>query len=183
MIRRLVRAVRILARDGRIPWWLRWLAAVGLLPVPGPFDEAVLVLVGAILYVFHRDSLRDAWDQAHGEAEVAAAAAIFDERGRILLVLERERWAYPGGHLEPGETPEQAAVREAREESGVEIELGPRLTTRKWPDGFVLHVFAATISDGEPHAPPGVREVAWFEPNELPEPQSRALETLPAVLA
>ena len=113
---------------------------------------------------------------------IAASVAIFDERGRILLVLERERWAYPGGRLEPGETPEQAAVREAREEMGVEVELGERLCTREWPDGFVLHVFAATIAAGEPHAPRGVREVRWFESSDLPRPQSRALETLPAVL-
>jgi ADP-ribose pyrophosphatase YjhB (NUDIX family) len=111
-------------------------------------------------------------------AEVAASAAIFDERGRVLLVLEREEWAYPGGRLEPGETPEQAAVREAREEAGVEIDLGDLICTREWPDSFVLHVFAATIADGEPHAPSGVREVGWFDPAELPSPRSRALETL-----
>ena len=183
MIRRLVRAVRILATDGRIPWWLRGLAAFGLLPVPGPFDEAVLVLVGAILYVFHRDSLSEAWQQARSPAESAAAVAIFDERGRILLVLERELWGYPGGRLEPGETPEQAAVREAREEVGVEVGLGRRLATREWSDGFVLHVFAAVILNGEPHASAGVREVGWFDPRESPEPASRALETLPELIA
>jgi len=43
---------------------LRGLAALGLLPVPGPLDEAVLVLVGAILYGFYREPLRDAWRQA-----------------------------------------------------------------------------------------------------------------------
>ncbi len=64
MIRRLIRAVKILARDGRIPWPLRGLAALGLLPVPGPLDEAVLALVGAILYGFYREPLRDAWRQA-----------------------------------------------------------------------------------------------------------------------
>ena len=63
-MRRLIRAVRILARDGRIPRPLRWLAAVGLLPVPGPFDEAVLLLVAALLFGFHREPLRDAWRQA-----------------------------------------------------------------------------------------------------------------------
>jgi hypothetical protein len=64
VIRRLIRAVTILARDGRIPKPLRGLAAVGLLPVPGPFDEAVLILVGAVLYAFYRESLRDSWRQA-----------------------------------------------------------------------------------------------------------------------
>ncbi len=66
MMRRLIRAVRILARDGRIPRPLRWLAAVGLLPVPGPFEEAVLLLVAALLFGFHREPLRDAWRQAAG---------------------------------------------------------------------------------------------------------------------
>jgi ADP-ribose pyrophosphatase YjhB (NUDIX family) len=113
---------------------------------------------------------------------IAAAVAIFDERGRVLLVLERDAWGYPGGRLEPGETPEEAAVREAREETGIEVELGERLLTREWPDGFVLHVFAATIESGEPYAPDGVREVGWFDPGDLPSPRSRALETLADVL-
>jgi hypothetical protein len=64
VIRRLIRAVKILALDGRIPWPLRGLVAFGLLPVPGPLDEAVLVLVGAILYGFYREPLRAAWRQA-----------------------------------------------------------------------------------------------------------------------
>ncbi len=68
MMRRLFRAARILARDGRIPRPLRWLAAVGLLPVPGPFDEAVLLLVAALLFGFHREPLRDAWRQASRRA-------------------------------------------------------------------------------------------------------------------
>jgi hypothetical protein len=69
VIRRTIRAVRILATDGRIPWWLRGLAAFGLLPIPGPVDEAVLVLVGAVLYVLHRDSMQDAWRQAASKAQ------------------------------------------------------------------------------------------------------------------
>ena len=61
--RRLIRAVAILARDGRIPRPLRGLVAFGLLPVPGPFDEAVLLLVGLVVWLFYRDSLRGAWEQ------------------------------------------------------------------------------------------------------------------------
>lgn len=48
-------------RDDRIPRPLKWLAAFGLLPVPGPFDEAVLILVAALLFAFRRDALREAW--------------------------------------------------------------------------------------------------------------------------
>lgn len=59
--RRLIRAVKILARDGRIPKPLRGLAAFGVLPIPGPVDEAVLLGVGFLLWVFYRDALRDAW--------------------------------------------------------------------------------------------------------------------------
>ena len=61
---RTVRAVRILGRHGGIPRPLRWLAALGLLPIPGPFDEAVVLLVAAILFAFYRDQLREAWGEA-----------------------------------------------------------------------------------------------------------------------
>jgi len=42
----------------------RWLAVVGLAPVPGPFDEAALLLAALILLVFYRDRLRRAWREA-----------------------------------------------------------------------------------------------------------------------
>ena len=63
-MRRLLRAVRLLARDDRLPRWLRGLAAIGIAPIPGPFDEAVLLVVGAILWLGYRDRLRDAWRRA-----------------------------------------------------------------------------------------------------------------------
>ena len=62
--RRTARAVRIVLKDGGIPRPLRWLAAIGLAPIPGPFDELVLLLVALILLVFYRGRLRDAWRQA-----------------------------------------------------------------------------------------------------------------------
>ena len=62
--RRSFTAVRLLARDGGLPRWLRGLAAVGLAPIPGPFDEVVLLVVAAILWVGYRDRLRAAWRDA-----------------------------------------------------------------------------------------------------------------------
>jgi hypothetical protein len=63
-VRRSIRAVKALARDGRIPRPLRALVALGLLPVPGPFDEAVLLVAAALLFAFYRGHMREAWRAA-----------------------------------------------------------------------------------------------------------------------
>jgi hypothetical protein len=60
--RHLIRAVKFLARDGRIPKPLRGLVAFGLLPIPGPVDEAVLLIVGLVLLALYRPVLREAWE-------------------------------------------------------------------------------------------------------------------------
>ena len=56
--------MRIVLGHGGIPRPLRWLAALGLAPIPGPFDEALLLLVALILFLFHRPALRRAWNEA-----------------------------------------------------------------------------------------------------------------------
>jgi hypothetical protein len=61
---RIVRAMKLLARDTRVPRWLRWVAGIGLLPIPGPVDEAVLVLVAPVFLAFYREPMRDAWARA-----------------------------------------------------------------------------------------------------------------------
>ena len=61
LLLRTIRAVRLLALDGRIPRPLRWAGLVGLAPIPGPFDEVVLLAVGVMLWLFYRDRLREAW--------------------------------------------------------------------------------------------------------------------------
>jgi hypothetical protein len=64
LIARTLRATRLLARDGRIPRPLRWLTGLGLLPIPGPFDEMVLLLLAPLLFVLYREPMRDAWRRA-----------------------------------------------------------------------------------------------------------------------
>ena len=73
MIRRTARAVRLLARDGRIPRPLRGLVALGVLPVPGPFDELVLLVAALLLFAFYRPVLREAWSAASGERQSSVA--------------------------------------------------------------------------------------------------------------
>ena len=62
--RHTLRAVRIAATDTRIPRPLRWLAALGLAPIPGPFDEILLLLVAVPLFLFYRRPLAEAWRRA-----------------------------------------------------------------------------------------------------------------------
>jgi hypothetical protein len=60
----MLRAVRLVIGDRRIPRPLRLLGGLALLPVPGPFDEAVLLLIAVPLVVFYRGPLRDAWERS-----------------------------------------------------------------------------------------------------------------------
>jgi len=61
---KLVRAMKILLKDNRVPRPLRGAAAFGALPIPGPFDEAVLLTVAFIMLVFYPHTLREAWGEA-----------------------------------------------------------------------------------------------------------------------
>lgn len=56
--------MKLLARDARIPKPLRLLAGLGLLPIPGPVDEMVLVLIAPVFLAFYRDPMREAWREA-----------------------------------------------------------------------------------------------------------------------
>lgn len=64
---------------------------------------------------------------------VAAGVLFRDAAGRILLVKPTYKagWDIPGGYVEPGESPKQAAVREVREELGIERPIG-RLLAIDW---------------------------------------------------
>jgi hypothetical protein len=54
----------LLARDPRVPKQLRWVAGIGLVPIPGPIDEAVLVLIAPVFVIFYREPMREAWQKS-----------------------------------------------------------------------------------------------------------------------
>lgn len=62
-LRRLWRALKIAARDDQIPRPVRAVAAFGLMPIPGPVDEVVLVLIAPVLLLY-RHRFAAAWRQA-----------------------------------------------------------------------------------------------------------------------
>ena len=55
-----------------------------------------------------------------------AGGCIFNERGEVLLQKRgnSNKWGFPGGAIEIGETPQMAAIREAKEETGLDVEVG-----------------------------------------------------------
>jgi hypothetical protein len=69
---RTIRAMKVLARDERIPKPLRAIAAIGLLPIPGPVDEAILILIAPIFLLLYRTPMREAWTAA-AQAQPKAA--------------------------------------------------------------------------------------------------------------
>jgi 8-oxo-dGTP diphosphatase len=77
---------------------------------------------------------------------------ILIDQGRLALIRRvRDRrtfHVFPGGGVEPGETPEQAAVREAAEELGVDVALGPLVAKVRRESGSVHHFYLATLLGG-----------------------------------
>ena len=59
----------------------------------------------------------------------AAGGLVHNEQGQVLMIFRRDYWDLPKGKIDPGESKEQAAVREVQEETGLKnIQLGPLLT-------------------------------------------------------
>ena len=80
-VARTLRAMKLAARDSRVPRPLRWIAGIGLLPIPGPVDEALLLLVAPILLIFYREPMRDAWQQAFRSTRPAGNGPQLDPTG------------------------------------------------------------------------------------------------------
>ena len=111
---------------------------------------------------------------------LGAACAIFDAAGRVLLVRHsygRRNWELPGGGAEPGEAPDETALRELREETGlvgaVERLSGLYLEVEHERGPFLHLVFRVGVARGDPlPSSPEIEEIGWFEVGGLPAPIS-----------
>jgi 8-oxo-dGTP diphosphatase len=122
------------------------------------------------------------------------AVAIVVRDGQVLLVKRRVAegellWQFPAGAIEDGETPELAAVREAREETGLLVEADDLLGDRVHPTtGRHLFYVACTVIEGTAHVGDAdeLDELAWatraelaeYVPHGLFEPVRRHLDAL-----
>jgi ADP-ribose pyrophosphatase YjhB (NUDIX family) len=107
-----------------------------------------------------------------------ACGTIAELDGRVVLIQRnvdprKGFWSFPCGFMEMDETTEQAALRETREETGLDAELGPHLGTYSYPDGFfggavVVVVYRARVTGGSLRAADDVCDARWIAPTEIP---------------
>jgi len=129
------------------------------------------------------------------------AAVVIVENGRVALIRRvragRVYYLFPGGRVEEGESLEEAAVREAREELGVEVELDGIVHEERF-GGIPMRYFRARITGGEfgtglwpDHAAEtplrreksGTHEAVWLELTELPGLEVRPPELVAKLLS
>ena len=104
---------------------------------------------------------------------MAAGFALRDEAGRLLLIHQaygERQWDFVGGGAEPGESPEEAAIREAKEELGLTVE--PRGLIGVYFNRvrrLLVFVFSGVVMGGTlTLQPEEIAEIGWFGPDDLP---------------
>lgn len=108
---------------------------------------------------------------------IRVAAAVVRREGRILMTRRPPggplglMWEFPGGKLEPGESPAQALTRELREELGVGAEAHEALAveTHTYEHGLAveIHFLRCTLASLELDPGAEVHEVRWVRPSEV----------------
>jgi 8-oxo-dGTP pyrophosphatase MutT (NUDIX family) len=107
---------------------------------------------------------------------LGAATVILDDAGRVLLVKHsygERNWQIPGGGGESGESAEETARREAREEVGIDLDID-RLVGVYWelPDDHHFVFRARALGEPQVTDLDEITELGWFSPDALPRPIS-----------
>jgi 8-oxo-dGTP pyrophosphatase MutT (NUDIX family) len=134
-----------------------------------PVDERERVSIERFLAEVPR--LARPFDEHADPVHVTGSALVVGRRGIVLLRHKSLGiWVQPGGHIDAGETPWEAAVREATEETGLPVRLAScelaHVDVHPGPRGHT-HLdlrYLTEAGDADPSPPPGEsQDVAWFD--------------------
>jgi ADP-ribose pyrophosphatase YjhB (NUDIX family) len=146
---------------------LRIIAANGLEYAEDPHDRQRYERLQKLVERYYGEALdlppetvrdRLAEEFGHVTPKVGANAAIFDEEEEGILLMKRAddgTWCLPGGYVDPNESPRETAVRETREETGLDVEptelvaLYTRTPGEYGPHNLVSPVYLCTVVGGD----------------------------------
>ena len=108
------------------------------------------------------------------DPKVAVGTVITTADGRIVLVRRAIEpgyglWVFPGGYVDRGEEVTRAAIREAREEAGLQIRLEGLINIYSYPGRpVIVIVYKASVVGGELQTDDESLEAGLFAPNDIP---------------
>ena len=113
---------------------------------------------------------------------IGVQALVRDRDGAVLVVRTTyppRRWNLPGGRVDGGETPDQAAIREAHEETGLDLRVERLVAVDVRLRTAVVLVFDCTVVGGTLRPAPGeIAAVRWVAESELPRLSPWLRETI-----
>lgn len=110
-----------------------------------------------------------------GGETLKAGCVVMNDKKEVLLVTDNEKkiWAFPKGHAEAGESLEQAALREVKEETGYDVEIIRRLADVNYVHGQTGELIRVTVFLAKPLSKTGPGEYnlnpQWFSTTEAKE--------------
>ena len=160
-------------------------AVVALRELVGAFEPRTAREVASkARFATELDRLPHPFRRTADPVHVTGSALVVGRRGIVLHVHKKlGRWLQPGGHIEEGEAPHEAALREAVEETGLEVAqppAGPQLVHLDvHPAGAHVHLdlrYLLLAGDEDPAPAPGESpRVRWFRLSEATEVADEAL--------
>jgi 8-oxo-dGTP diphosphatase len=121
------------------------------------------------------------------DPKVAVGTVITRPDGRIVLVKRAiepgyGKWVFPGGYVDRGEEVMMAAIREAREEAGLDVRIDRLIGIYSYAGRTpIIIVYAATVLSGELAVDEEGLEAHWFEPSAIPWDDLAFLSTTEAI--